>query len=635
MEKKLSRRFYIIPALYILMTGFFFFMHYTQQVSFSRAIGNIELTGKATKGTPVRPSEIKRLNMFVNGMSFLFNSRKALQIETADGIIHKSVLTDYEEGENSFTLFFDNEIRLEFSTDFADNKISVRANLPETVPPIVNISLPFREDRGFALGYTEEDNTPVISNGETNFFLAMTNEYILDSQSDLIKIVVPDSNPVTLVIQETLVNKGRTAEKWYEQNSEDLSAPYSEAVSTFVNNAFFGWNSRFNSKSGMWTDAEGEQDFNETTARSYLSESLTRGSYRTSASLIRTASVALENELTAWTAPYIGNIVDESRDLISGQNLERRELTAQLESANQALLTRDNLLDFMRSNRLENQIDKVLAMASTIEDNDSLNMKITKLQIINRAMNDSPGRDFNSFIVDTVEKHILPSVNWLDEGLFLEEDGRINVENSFRAGRELLRSGDLLSNNFYRTVGMKMIISILSRAGESAFLPAAIVTENNRISSEEGTILPEDFYYDLTENPYYVRQVPLDDILGSGSWILTSASSQTIQKSPRETIVTINFPKGSIHHLAIKGVKPFVRIYMHGMKWNSDPNFQRYSDGWVYDKATETLYVKIKHRVDNERLSILYYNPDEENTVIQDSDAAVAGAEVTPEESGQ
>ncbi|MBB6482381.1 hypothetical protein [Spirochaeta isovalerica] len=614
MEKKIRRRFYIIPALYILMTGFFFFMHYTQQLSFSRAIGNIELTGKATKGTPVRPSEIKKLNMFVNGMSFLFNSRKVLTIETADGITHKSILTNYEEGENSFTLFFDNEIRLEFSTDFADNKISVRADLPETVPPITSLSLPFKEDRGFALGYTEEDNTPVISNGETNFFLAMTNEYVVDSQNDFIKIAVPDNNPVTLVIQETLVSKGRTAEKWYEQNSEDLSSEYSEAVSTFVNNAFFGWNSRFNSKTGMWTDAEGEQQFNETTARSYLSESLTRGSYRTSASLIRTASVALENELTAWSAPYIGNIVVETRDLISDQNLERREIIAQLDAENQAILSRENLLDFMRSNRLENQIDKVLTMSSSILDSDSLGRTITKLQIINSVYNDYPDRDYDAFIIDTVEQHILPSVNWLDEGLFLDEEGQVNVESSFRAGRELLRSGNLLDNDFYRTVGMKMIISILSRAGESAFIPAFLITEDNRISSESGTILPEDFYYDLTENPYYVRQEPLDEILGAGSWILTSASSQTIQKSTRETIVTINFPKGSIHHFAIKGVKPFVRIYMHGMKWNSDPNFQRYSDGWVYDKATETLYVKLKHRVDNERLSILYYNPDLETT---------------------
>lgn len=571
----------------------------------------MELTGHATKGTPVKPSEIKNINMFVNGMSFLFNSSKVLRIETADGIIHKSRLIDYKAGEDRFLLYFANDIELEFSTDFADNKISVKAVLPETVPPVVKLSLPFREDRGFDIGYTEEDNTPVLSNGETKYFIAMTNDYVLDTQNNVIQIDVPDNNPVTLVIQETLVNKGRTAEKWYEQNSDDLTEEYNDAVSTFINNAFFGWNSRFNSKTGMWTDAEGKQQFNEITANSYLSESLTRGSFRTAASLIRTASVDLKEELTAWTAPYIGNIVQESRALIADQRQKRTELLAKLNKGDTSVLYEPDILNFMRSNNMELPMAKLVDMALGLDQEGSLKDKIAALSIINASYKENRREIYQNFIVDVVEKHILPAVDWLDEGLFLDNEGTIRVEDSYRAAREFMRSGELLDNDFYRTIGMKMIISLLSRSTESSFLPALILTEDNRITSESGTILPEEFYYDLTENPYYVRQEPLDQILGSGSWMLTAAYSQNIQKNDRETVLTVNFPKGSTHYFAIKGIKPFVRIYMHGTKWPSDPNFQRYSDGWVYDKTRETLYVKLKHRVDNERIRILYYNPDE------------------------
>lgn len=613
MEKKLKRSFYAIPAIYLLLMSFFFFMHFSQRISFSRAIGNIELTGQATKGTPVKPSEIRRLNMYVNGMSFLFNSNALLKVTTADGIIHRSSLLDYSAEEDKFILNFENDINLSFATDFADSKIIINADIPETVPPIQELSLPFKEDRGFSLGYREEDNTPVISNGETRYFLALTNEFSVDSEKQNIIIDIPDNNPVTLVIQETLVDTGRTAENWYDQNTEELASDFSESVSTFINNAFFGWNSRFNSKTGKWTDGEGQEQFNEETVTSYLAESLIRGSYKTSANLIRTASVPLENELTAWTAPYLGNIVVKGKELLNTQNLERRDLISMLDKKDEAILQYPNLFDFMRSNNLENRVEDVLLMAMEL-DEDAVFQSISKLEIINANYYDFPQMDFDNFITEAVENHILPIVSWLDEGLFLKIENTISVKTSFKAGKELLRAGNLLNNDFYRAVGFKMITSVLIRAGESSFLPELITTENNRIVDEQGSLPPEEFYNDLTENSYIVRQQPLEDSLGKGAWILTSANNVTVQKTARETVLNINFPKGSTHSVAIKGVKPFVRLYMHGVNWRPDANFQRYSDGWFYDRFNEVLYLKLKHRVDTESIRILYYNPDIQST---------------------
>lgn len=610
MEKKLNRKLYIIPAIYLLLAGLFFYLHYSQTIRFSQAIGNIELTGQSTKGSMFKPSEIKKLSIYVNGMSFPFSSKNVIEAHTADNILHRASLLNYSSDSEGFTLYFENDIKLVFSTDFADNKISIRTELPETVPPIIDITIPFKEVRGFTLGFTEEDNTPVISNGETNFFIALTNEYKLDSQSDNITILVPDNTPVTFMIQDTLVGKGRTAEQWYDQNDTDLTAEYDSVVSNYVNNAFFGWSSRFNSKTGMWTDGEGNQKFDETTATSYLSESLVRGSYRTSASLIRTASVNLESELTAQTAPYLGNIVIKGSELINSQKFRKNQIQTLINSGSRELFEVENLISFMLSNMLESSLDKVLAFALSSIEGESTAESISRLRIINDGYSYITDEDKNSIIEEIIEQKILPAVNWLDEGLFLEENKSIFVARSLAAGIELMTSGKILDNDFYTSVGIEMIRSILTRSKDSAFLPLLMETENNRISSETGNLLPEDIYYDLTQNPYYLTQDGLPDILGSGSWILTAAQFYDIQKTVRETSLSINFPKGSTHYIAIKGVKPFVRIYMHGTKWPSDPNFQRYSDGWVYSKATETLYIKMKHRVDNERVRILYYNPD-------------------------
>ena len=240
MKKKLNRKLYIIPAIYLAMTLFFFHQHYSQRIQYSQVIGNIELIVQSTKESLTKPSKIKKLYIYVNGMSFKFNSSQLLSIKTEDHIIHKSNLNKFSSTEDSFILHFENNINLKFSTDPSDNKISISAELPDTVPPIIELSLPFTEDRGYTLGYTEEDNTPVISNGESNFFLTFTNKYTLDNENKKIHIDVTDNNSVTFMIQETLVGKGRTAEKWYEQNGSISDSDYDNAVSNFINSAFFG-----------------------------------------------------------------------------------------------------------------------------------------------------------------------------------------------------------------------------------------------------------------------------------------------------------------------------------------------------------------------------------------------------------
>jgi|GEM_PF-696180 len=610
MEKKLNRTLYIIPAIYLLLTTFFFYQHYSQKILFSQAIGNIELTGQSTKGTQVKPSEIKKLNIYVNGMSFNFSTGKTLEVKTEDDILHKSRLLDYTSNEDQVSLHFENDINLIFKTDFADNKISISADLPETVPPITELSLPFVEDRGFSLGYTEEDNTPVISNGETNYFIALTNEYKLDNDNKIITIQVSESTPITFMIQETLVGKGRTAEKWYEQNDNEILAEFNDVISNYINSAFFGWNTRFNSKTGMWTNGNGVQEFNENTAISYLSESLVRGSYRTAASLIRTASVNLEDSLTAETAPYLGNIVEKGKEYINTQKIQKREILLLLSNSEIKLLDIDDLIKFMLANGLENEIEDVVKITLDYDDTEELSLTLKRLELLYDAYNYINEEELNAFVSNIIENRILPAVTWLDEGLFLEDKEQINIEESFIAGMLINNLGNTLNNEFYNTVGQKMIISILNRAGESSFLPEKIIPEDNKIYSETGTLLPEQFYFDLTENPYYFKQGELNDTLGSGSWILTSSKSYNVTTNGRETEITMNFPRGSIQHFAIKGIKPFTRVYMHDIKWPSDPNFQRYSDGWYYDKTTETLFVKLKHRVDNEKIRILYYYPE-------------------------
>jgi len=61
------------------------------------------------------------------------------------------------------------------------------------------------------------------------------------------------------------------------------------------------------------------------------------------------------------------------------------------------------------------------------------------------------------------------------------------------------------------------------------------------------------------------------------------------------------------HFMIIRGVRPFIRIQLHGMDWRTDSQFERYdSSGWVYYPEEQTLIVKLKHRVTTENIRIIY-----------------------------
>jgi hypothetical protein len=84
----------------------------------------------------------------------------------------------------------------------------------------------------------------------------------------------------------------------------------------------------------------------------------------------------------------------------------------------------------------------------------------------------------------------------------------------------------------------------------------------------------------------------------------------------------VDFPPGAIHHIVIRGIKKFNVLYMNGIRWNGDPNFQRYYAGWFYDQANETLYMKIRHRAETETIRILYYNPEETSSAATSDSSA-------------
>jgi hypothetical protein len=209
------------------------------------------------------------------------------------------------------------------------------------------------------------------------------------------------------------------------------------------------------------------------------------------------------------------------------------------------------------------------------------------------------------------DAYIIPRIFWVKDGLWLiEEDGSIDLNLSVTAGIFLVTEAQRNNDSVYQSIGRQLIISALGYADDSGMIPEKIYFEGSGEVVREGLIAPEKLYPRIVNSPAYPRHVSLAKELGSGSWAVTGAEKFTLRSTPRETTITMDFPAGANHHLAIKGIKKFNVLIMNGIRWNGDPNFQRYYAGWYYDEVNETLYIKIRHRVKTETIRILYYEPE-------------------------
>jgi hypothetical protein len=95
-------------------------------------------------------------------------------------------------------------------------------------------------------------------------------------------------------------------------------------------------------------------------------------------------------------------------------------------------------------------------------------------------------------------------------------------------------------------------------------------------------------------------------MLAPGSWVLTASHLDSVQIDSRRQRYLFSFPQGQTHYLLIQGVRPPESVVMHGIPWKTDPQYFQYSDGWSYDAATQSLFVKLTHRSEAEELILNY-----------------------------
>ena len=188
----------------------------------------------------------------------------------------------------------------------------------------------------------------------------------------------------------------------------------------------------------------------------------------------------------------------------------------------------------------------------------------------------------------------------------VNERGYMDLLDTAEAGLALEILGNEYKETPWLTLGTALQSTTLSQAAANGLIPRVLITEKGVLLRKEGNVYPEDLYVYQTLGKSPPGDISLSNYWGPGAFIKTTSAYSKIDVTPTAARITFQQSVGTTHHTIIQNVPPFDHIKLHDIRWRPDPQFQLYSDGYFYNEATKTLYVKNTHRIENEILTIQF-----------------------------
>ncbi len=578
MERKTGSGLLFIPVLYALLILVFLFLHFSQFEEFSRQMKNVSYYGTMTKGRGIKPQQISKLTVMSNGLAVNFSASAPLTMISEDGIRRNLQIQDISRDENTLLLSFKYDTSIRISSDPVSNDSSLEFTIPKTRPPIKELQIQTDTLQPFQLT-ADEENRYMLTDGTSSFFLNMNQDFSFNPKSKILTISMVDRTTATLALEDEAPGLGRTVREWLTKE-ESTEKEYEELLARFIAASYNGWKSRFDKNLGTWALPDGNSSFDEKILVCEISEALKQGEYSLLLPDLLKAAEKNSSRLSWYSAPFTGDIVNRGAPLLRGNPIQllRQLNTFQLEGNPEAPPYRE-----------------ILELAALLNNGEELDIEAW------------------------VEENLYPLIVWLEEGLFLfhPENPVCYSTQNIQAADMLIKAGEITGSNQLIRIGQKILISVLAKADENGFLPARITFSRERASQGEGFLRPEDIYSSFFNRDFNPRIIDLSNQEGAGSWLFTAAEDTRINSDNESVSIDLVYPKGQIHHIIISGIDPFDRILLHGIRWKSDPRFQRYSDGWVYDSVNKTLYVKLRQRAGREIIQIMKASADPEP--VQDS----------------
>lgn len=618
-EEKVKKRshaahLYLIPFLYILLISLFLYLHFTRTMEYKEQIGYIALKGEVKRINLKDNQNFSTLTATINGFTLNFSKDSGLWMYEKD-IPFRGELLGYRTFPEGVEISLSRGLLLRILSAGGPNpKITVYPIFTDPQENITTLRIPV----SLASQTTVKDieNLPITAfqfqaaENPATYFLSLPQGSRYDKTSRSIELTKKDGIWGEVVFEKAPEGISDPFVYWFEKEERGISEnEFSEKVERYLQKAYSGWQStRYRQNTGSWTVREGSPSFKETLSAAYLAEALKRGNYRNALTMIQQASARNTNQLSLFTAPYLGNLRSISESQTEKDLLRLRNITESLKRRDPKVFLEPMIVQFLLDRGPYSHLKELYSLGETIfkESQDStIKIGLLSAYLEGLLLNPEVGKLFE-FAEEIPQTEIFRNLYSVDKSLYFMIQNRIDLFESIKVGRLLMDFGRMKQEPFFTSLGRVMIVSALETSDDLGFMPRTITIQQGKISQRQGTLIPEEIYQFLTDQKYYPHQISLYSSLSPGAWIWTIADINYLRMERNEFRIGITFPEGEIHHMVIQGIKPFQSIQIYGIPWKSDPYFENYTAGWVYNRDTETLLVKLRHRAENEEMVIIF-----------------------------
>ena len=600
--KHKSSRIVALIALYILIIFGIFVIQFTVGKTFSYTIGSISVSGRHEVDKQGNTVPLLPLHIVSNGLNFYITEQNPIITETKDGKKLPVKVTSYIQAEDSFTVECSGGVSITFTAYLSGGHDSLKINV-KMPAEVTSIYFPWKLSQTARL--EREDNRIFLRYGKNRYIFkgGYGFENSNEEETEQPHLVLSSDKPAAFY--ETYIQSQSLAFESIPNNHLASDEIYNETKKSFRDKALIYLENTIFSRSCT-----------EEAVTAYVAETASRNQYQKAIKTAEQISLPKEKK-TYKSCTFFDNLIQNERGLALYDNEKLKIISADISQRNISVFENKKLIEYLVDHSKKNLIPALQKIAETLTD-EELNAH-TAAGILEAAL-DYPlyfPNIKNVFMenAERCEKILKDSFFSIDEGLFISSDAKhIDTKKTLDAAEILIRYGkEYPEKRTWKFVGQMLYSSILQYSGESASLPAYFDIQGNAetklgLMANDTIILNADKLYRaaVTDNQVFPHKESLSLQAEHGIWAWSSANAiNIIQNTAKIFSFRVDFKQGETHYLIIRGIRPFYRIQIHGIDFRSDQRFEIYnSSGYVYNERTGTLLLKLKHKKDNEEITL-------------------------------
>lgn len=574
MTNHVVRRVFGLTILYLGIILILFFIQFRNELIINKNIGHLRVTLHEESSAPDAPPTLKNsFSIVYNSLHFLSDDKHPAK-EIIAGTETPAQLVHYSESADTFTLEFASGSTLSFVTkEVADAKPELFIEFNSSSENSTFL-LPCNLTSGWTASKEEKTGYTLLSSKNEQYALSSN---LVDGTLALQNFASPVTYAPYVPVEEITYHSFAMSELAQKDAFDVTINQFKNLfVTTFLQ--------------------ENATNISEKAVAAYIAESASNGSY---SAAVRSGANILQqtNRQTYLTSPYLNHLVAMNRTFVTSYNNAFARINQMANQSALDALATENVVETLL-------YKKNIAQVKTLFENASLYLAVANAEDLTLSQASGALRAYNSAqkILPELCSALTPHLAKILDAILL------HLEQGEKYLTVKTLDGNTATLQETCTLAMALVnYGVSARDADVQKTGYNLLNSTFALSAPKGIASFSDLYPILVQNAYY----PHLTLLSNNASVITAwtASPNVTLTSPvRGTLeLAMQFNVGESHYLIITGIKPFNTINMYGLNYRSDSQFESYnSPGYVYDFETETLFLKMRHKNEIEKVIFTY-----------------------------